>query len=101
MGSGGEGAEGGVGAGVQLQLLILLLLLLYIHPLSLSLAPGSCASALCFQSHSCHMSYLIGVHCPPCAPDPTATVVVAAAVAVVVHTVSAGTHQPAPNGPCA
>ena len=82
MGSGGEGAEGGVGAGVQLQLLILLLLLLYIHPLSLSLAPGLCTSTLCLQSCSCCMSSLVGVHCLPCAPNLAATVVAVAAVAV-------------------
>jgi hypothetical protein len=78
-----------VGAGVQL-------LLLHVHPLSLSLAPGSCASALCSQSRSRRTSSLVGVRRPPCAPDPAATVVAAAA-----RTVSAGTRQPAPDGPCA
>jgi hypothetical protein len=90
---------------LQLQLPIPLLLLLHIHPPSLSLAPGSCASALCSRSRSrCTLS-LVGVRRPPCAPNPNpaATVVTAAAVAVAAaaRTVSAGTRQPMPDGPCA
>ena len=64
-------------------LLPLLLLWLHIcHP-PLSLAPGSCTSTLCSWSHShCTLS-LICVCCPPCALNPAATIVTAAA-----HTLS-------------